>query len=54
MVKTLLERFTKKNCKKQIRRIPELKKQLRKKVRKHMLNAKAAIILLEVELIKKI
>ena len=41
MVKKLLESFMKKNCKKLIKKSLELKKLLREKVIKHMLNGKS-------------
>ena len=41
MVKKLLESFVKKNCKKLIKKSLELKKLLREKVIKHMLNGKS-------------
>ena len=53
MVKKLLERFTKKNCKKQIKKNLELKKFQKEKTINYMLNVKAAIILLTVGLIKR-
>ena len=53
MVKKLLERFTKKNCKKQIKKNLELKKLQKEKTINYMLNVKAAIILLTVGLIKR-
>ena len=52
--KKLLERFTKKICKKQSKKSLELKKCKKKKVIKYMLNGKATIIILTVGLIKKI
>ena len=51
--KILLERFTKKNCKKQMKKGLELKKQLKEKAINFTLNGKDMIILLTVELIKK-
>ena len=42
----ILERFTKKNCKKQIKKSLELKKQQREKVINYILNGKATIICL--------
>ena len=46
----LLESFTKRNCKKQIKKCLELKKQSREKVINYMLNGKASVILLMVGL----
>ena len=48
-----LERFTKKNRKKQVKKSLGLKKQSRQKVINYMLNGKAMTILLIVGLIKK-
>ena len=53
MVKKLLERFTKKNCKNQIKKGLKFKKQSKKKVIKYMLNGKGTLILLTVGLINK-
>ena len=54
MENKLLERFMKTNCKRQIKKSLELKKQLRKKLTNYMLNAKVMINHLIVGLIKKI
>ena len=51
--KKLLERFTKKNFKKQIKKSLELKIKKKEKATNYMLNGKALIILLTVGLIKK-
>ena len=51
-VKKLLERFTKKNYKKQINKILELKKELKEKAINDMSNGKATTILLTIGLIK--
>ena len=48
-----LERFTKKNRKKQVKKSLGLKKQSRQKVINYMLNGKAMTILLIVGLIKR-
>ena len=53
-VKKLLKCFTKKYCKKQIKKSLKLKKYSREKVINYMLNGKAMIILLILGLIKKI
>ena len=53
MTKKLLEHFTKKNCKKQIKKNLGYKKWLRKKVTNNMLNGKDVIINLMVGLNKK-
>ena len=50
--KKLLKHFAKNNCKKQIRKSLELKKQQREKAINQMLNGKATIVLLTVGLIK--
>ena len=47
-VKKLLERFTKKNCKKQIKKSLESKKVIQKNVINYTLNGKAAIVLLTI------
>ena len=52
-VKTLLQIFTKKNFKKQVKKSQALKKQYREKAINYMLNWKAAIVLLTAGLIKK-
>ena len=52
-VKKLFKRFTKKSCKKQIKKSLELKKYLKGKVINYMSNGKVTIILLTVGLIKK-
>ena len=44
----LVESFRKKNCRKQIKKSLELKKQLKEKMINHTLNGKATIILLTV------
>ena len=44
MVKKLQEHFMKKNCKKQIKKNSELKKQTKEKVIKYMSNGKDMII----------
>ena len=44
MKKKLLEPFTEKDCKKQIKKSLELKKSSREKVRNYMLNGKDTII----------
>ena len=54
MVKKLLEHFTKKNCKRLIKKNLELKKYLGKKVINYMSNGKVMIIHLIAGLIKKI
>ena len=54
MVNELLERFTKKNCKNQIKQNLEQKNQLREKVINYMSNGKVAIIHFIVSLMKKI
>ena len=54
MVERLLEHFTKKNHKKQIKKSLELKKQSRENVINYTSNRKATITLLIVGLIKKI
>ena len=54
MEKKLLERFMKKNCKRQIKHSLELKKEQRNKVINFMLSGKVTIVNLIVELIKKI
>ena len=46
LMEKLLEHFTKKNCKKQIKKSLELKKQQREKVINYILNGKATIICL--------
>ena len=51
--KKLLERFTKWNCKKEIKKSLELKKYLKEKMINYILNGKAMKILLTVGLIKK-
>ena len=53
IAKKLLERFTKKNCKKQIGKNLEVKKESREKLINYILNGKAQILLLIVGLIKK-
>ena len=53
MTKKLLEGFTKKNCKKQIKKSLEWKKYLKKQVINYFLNRKTMIIPLTVGLIKK-
>ena len=52
-VKKLLECFTKRNCKKQIKKSLELKKLLKEKAINYMLNGKATIVFLIVGLIRK-
>ena len=54
MVKNLLKRFTKKNCKKEIEKCLQLKKSLKEKAINYMLNVKATIVLLITGLIKKV
>ena len=54
MSNKLLERFTKRNCKKQIKKSLELKHWSREKLINYILNEKATILLLTVRLIKKI
>ena len=54
MVKKLLEVFTKKNYKKLVKKNLEQKKYLKEKVINCMSNGKSMIIVLIVELIKKI
>ena len=51
-MKKFLERFTKKNHKKQIKKILELKKELKEKAINDMSNGKATTILLTIGLIK--
>ena len=53
MVKKLQEHFMKKNCKKQIKKHLELKKQSKEKAIKYMLNGKDMIIHLIAGLIKQ-
>ena len=53
MGKKLLKRFTKKHCKKQIKKNLELKKKSRENVKNYMLNGKDPIIRLIVGSIKK-
>ena len=53
MGKKLLKRFTKKNCKKQIKKNLELKKQSRENEINYMLNGKDTIIRLIVGSMKK-
>ena len=53
MEKILLERFTETNCKKQIKKSLELKKQSREEVINYVLNGKDTIIRLIVGSIKK-
>ena len=54
LFKKLLERFTKKNCKKQIKKHLGRKKQLKEKAISYMSNGEATILLLTAGLIKKI
>ena len=54
MVKKLLERFMKKNCKRLIKKTLELKKYLGKKMINYMLNGKVMIIHLIAGLMKRI
>ena len=54
LFKKLLERFTKKNCKKQIKKHLGQKKQLKEKAISYMSNGEATILLLTAGLIKKI
>ena len=49
----MLERFTKRNCNKQIKKSLDLKKELKEKAINYVLNGKATIILLTVGLIKR-
>ena len=51
--KKLFELFTKRNCRKQIKKSLELKKSLKEKMINYMLNGKTIIILLTNELIKR-
>ena len=51
--KKLLEIFTKRNCRKQVKKSLELKKSLKEKMINYMLNGKTIIILLTNALIKK-
>ena len=51
--KKLLERFMKKNCKKQIKKEPRVEKVIKRKSDKLYLIGKAMIILLTVGLVKK-
>ena len=48
----MLERFTKKNCKKQIKQSLELKKLSREKAINYMLSGKTTIVLLKLIMIK--
>ena len=51
--KKLMEYFTKKNCRRQIKQTLELRKQSRKKVMNYMINGKTMIIRLIVGLVKE-
>ena len=51
--KNLMEYFTKKNCRRQIKQILELRKQSKKKVMNCMINGKTMIIRLIVGLVKE-
>ena len=52
-VEELVEWFMKKNCKKEVKQCLELKKKSREKGINYILNGKTTLILLTVELIKK-